>query len=61
MGVAAPRPTLATLAHRRDPSGMGEALTLFDKIWNTHVVLTRDDGMALLWIDRHLVRCAART
>ncbi len=34
---------------------MGEALTLFDKIWNTHVVLTRDDGMALLWIDRHLV------
>ncbi len=29
--------------------------TLFDKVWNQHVVLTRDDGQALLWIDRHFV------
>lgn len=29
--------------------------TLFDKVWNQHVVLTREDGLALLWIDRHFV------
>jgi 3-isopropylmalate/(R)-2-methylmalate dehydratase large subunit len=29
--------------------------TLFDKIWNAHVILARDDGTSLLWIDRHLV------
>ncbi len=26
---------------------------LFDKVWDPHVVLTREDGQALLWIDRH--------
>ena len=31
------------------------AQTLFDKIWNAHVVVARDDGTSLLWIDRHLV------
>ncbi|MEP5512122.1 MAG: 3-isopropylmalate dehydratase large subunit [Erythrobacter sp.] len=30
-------------------------LTLYEKIWNDHVVETRDDGTALLYIDRHLV------
>ena len=29
--------------------------TLFDKIWDAHVVVTRDDGACLLWVDRHLV------
>jgi 3-isopropylmalate/(R)-2-methylmalate dehydratase large subunit len=29
--------------------------TLFEKIWDAHVVATREDGAALLWIDRHLV------
>ena len=29
--------------------------TLFDRIWRSHAILTRDDGTALLWIDRHLV------
>jgi len=29
--------------------------TLFEKIWNNHVVATRPDGSALLYIDRHLV------
>ncbi len=29
--------------------------TLFDKVWRMHVVLTREDGQALLWIDRHFV------
>jgi 3-isopropylmalate/(R)-2-methylmalate dehydratase large subunit len=30
-------------------------LTLYDKIWNEHVVHTEDDGTTLLYIDRHLV------
>lgn len=34
---------------------MSEPRTLFDKIWDAHVILTREDGTALLWIDRHLV------
>ncbi len=29
--------------------------TLFDKIWNTHRILSGEDGSDLLWIDRHLV------
>ncbi len=31
------------------------AKTLFEKIWNRHVVQTLDDGTVLLYIDRHLV------
>ncbi len=31
------------------------ALTLYDKLWNAHVVHTESDGTALLYIDRHLV------
>ena len=29
--------------------------TLYDKLWETHVVRSEDDGTALLYIDRHLV------
>jgi 3-isopropylmalate/(R)-2-methylmalate dehydratase large subunit len=29
--------------------------TLYDKLWNQHVVHTESDGTALLYIDRHLV------
>ncbi len=29
--------------------------TLYDKLWDDHVVRTEDDGTALLYIDRHLV------
>ncbi|AGX88521.1 3-isopropylmalate dehydratase large subunit [Candidatus Symbiobacter mobilis] len=29
--------------------------TLYDKIWDAHVVHTEEDGTALLYIDRHLV------
>ncbi|KAG7097160.1 hypothetical protein E1B28_004537 [Marasmius oreades] len=29
--------------------------TLYDKIWDDHVVEINDDGLALLYIDRHLV------
>jgi 3-isopropylmalate/(R)-2-methylmalate dehydratase large subunit len=28
--------------------------TMFDKIWNRHVIVQRDDGQCLLYIDRHL-------
>ena len=31
------------------------AKTLYDKLWDSHVVHLEDDGTALLYIDRHLV------
>jgi 3-isopropylmalate/(R)-2-methylmalate dehydratase large subunit len=31
------------------------ARTLYEKIWDAHVVETRDDGTSLIYIDRHLV------
>ena len=31
------------------------ARTLYDKLWDDHVVHTEDDGTAILYIDRHLV------
>jgi 3-isopropylmalate/(R)-2-methylmalate dehydratase large subunit len=31
------------------------AQTLFDKIWNSHLVDTADDGSTLIYIDRHMV------
>lgn len=32
------------------------ARTLYDKVWDQHVVKTYDDGSSLLYIDRHLVQ-----
>ena len=29
--------------------------TLFDKIWDAHLVHSSDDGAGLIYIDRHLV------
>ncbi|MCB1405114.1 MAG: 3-isopropylmalate dehydratase large subunit [Rhodobacteraceae bacterium] len=29
--------------------------SLFDKLWDDHVITRRDDGAALLWVDRHYV------
>ncbi|HBQ22321.1 MAG TPA: 3-isopropylmalate dehydratase large subunit, partial [Alphaproteobacteria bacterium] len=29
--------------------------TLYDKIWDNHVVTTQEDGTSILYIDRHLV------
>ena len=29
--------------------------TLFDKLWDAHAILTREDGATLLWVDRHYV------
>ncbi|AMO72472.1 3-isopropylmalate dehydratase large subunit [Sphingorhabdus sp. M41] len=34
---------------------MTTARTLYEKIWDAHVVDQRDDGTALIYIDRHLV------
>ena len=34
---------------------MAAPRTLFDRIWDSHVVDSRDDGTALIYIDRHLV------
>ena len=31
------------------------AKTLYDKLWDNHIVKQRDDGSALLYIDRHLL------
>ena len=31
------------------------AKTLYDKIWNDHLVHQQSDGTALLYVDRHLV------
>jgi len=31
------------------------SLTLYDKIWNEHLVHQQDDGTALLFVDRHLI------
>ena len=34
---------------------MSESKTLLDKLWASHEVLRREDGVSLLWVDRHLV------
>jgi 3-isopropylmalate/(R)-2-methylmalate dehydratase large subunit len=34
---------------------MDQPQTLIDKLWATHEILCRDDGEALLWVDRHFV------
>ena len=31
------------------------AKTLYDKLWDSHVVKQRDDGSALIYIDRHII------
>jgi 3-isopropylmalate/(R)-2-methylmalate dehydratase large subunit len=34
---------------------MGGPRTLLGKLWDAHAILTREDGAALVWIDRHFV------
>ena len=34
---------------------MSKPTTLYDKIWNDHLVHEAEDGTCLLYIDRHLV------
>ena len=33
----------------------GAPRTLFDRIWDAHAILTREDGETLVWVDRHFV------
>ena len=35
--------------------GMNEPRTLIDKLWSAHEIARREDGAALIWIDRHYV------
>jgi 3-isopropylmalate/(R)-2-methylmalate dehydratase large subunit len=37
------------------PTQEARSRTLYDKIWDEHVVHTEEDGTAILYIDRHLV------
>jgi hypothetical protein len=57
---------MGPIAHRHDDDGSGTHLchrfrrdhrlcTLYDKIWDDHVVMNNEDGTSLLYIDRHLV------
>src|SRR3984893_3365398 len=39
----------------RHSTAMQEPGTLFDKLWAMHEIVRRDDGEALLWVDRHYV------
>jgi len=34
---------------------MAQKQTLFDKLWDAHEIVRRDDGESLLWVDRHYV------
>ena len=34
---------------------MSAPRTLFEKVWDAHEILRREDGASLLWVDRHLV------
>ena len=34
---------------------MSEPQTLIDKLWSAHEITRREDGAALLWVDRHYV------
>jgi 3-isopropylmalate/(R)-2-methylmalate dehydratase large subunit len=37
------------MAHRPPPK------TLFDKLWDCHAIVSREDGQTLVWVDRHFV------
>src|SRR5215510_12987183 len=34
---------------------MTQPLTLFDKIWAPHEILKAENGLSLLWVDRHYI------
>jgi len=43
------------LFQRAAPRDIAMAKTLYDKLWESHVVHTSDDGTTILYIDRHLL------
>lgn len=40
---------------------MSRPLTLFEKIWDAHEVFRDEDGMSLLYVDRHFIHDGSRT
>jgi 3-isopropylmalate/(R)-2-methylmalate dehydratase large subunit len=46
------KPKIAAQTNRRYPMA---AQTLYDKLWQSHLVEQREDGTALIYIDRHLI------
>ena len=40
---------------------MARPLTLFEKIWDAHEVFRDEDGMSLLYVDRHFIHDGSRT
>ena len=47
--------TLSKARQKRGKESMTKPRTLFDKIWDSHIVDRQDDGTCLIYIDRHLV------
>ncbi len=47
-------PPAGSRAERRERTEFGGA-TLFEKIWDKHIVKTIDDGPSVLYIDRHFI------
>ena len=37
------------------PAGMTMPRTLFEKVWDAHTIVSREDGRSLLWVDRHFL------
>ena len=50
------RPSDDLLSSAHDRQSQRTPHTLYDKIWNDHVVHEEADGTCLLYVDRHLVR-----
>ena len=48
-------PLALAVANRQSYGMSTKPRTLYEKIWDAHVVETRDDGTSLIYIDRHLV------
>src|SRR5215475_2289069 len=40
---------------KQDWPEMSQPQTLIDKLWSMHEIVRREDGAALLWVDRHYV------
>jgi len=53
-GLRSPDKTPISEPRVRTPEGM-TARTLFDKVWDAHVVHQLPEGPALLYVDLHLV------
>jgi 3-isopropylmalate/(R)-2-methylmalate dehydratase large subunit len=52
---AAASPPAAVKVSTMAPHSRHEPQTLFDKLWAAHEITRREDGAALLWVDRHFV------